>query len=421
MLNNRLIKGDTKRDSLALLKDALDYLRNRLNNINGELLKIKRDEHKTQFTKQRLEQSLADLNEENQRSGEENPEQKKGSINQVIVTVSSLFAGTTSIDINYFVSNAGWTPSYDLRATSANTNLKLDEKASVYQSSGIDWNDATLTLSTGNPNQGNTKPELNTNYLNYYVPYSYSYSGTTAPAMSIQSFDAAKGETKEDEADKKYTAAKTSADYTVVVENPMRVEYEIKLKYSIPSDSKTHTVLIQTKEVASNFVYSAIPKLDANAFLLAKVTDCESMNLIPGAARIYFDGAYIGETSINPNETDDTLQLNMGRDKGIVMERKKLKNKSKEKTFNNDRVLTYTYEITVRNTKSSSINMEIADQIPVSQNDEIKIVLAESSHANLEELTGKLTWNVNLKPKEVRKISFTYEVKYPKNKQLAGL
>ena len=154
LLNNRLMKGETKRDTLALLKDALDYLRARLNNINSELSKIKREEHKVNIAKLRLQQNLTELIEANQKNGEENPEQKKGAINQVIVTVSSLFATSTSIAINYFISNAGWTPSYDLRATSSNTNLKLDHKASVYQNSGIDWNDATITLSTGTPNEG---------------------------------------------------------------------------------------------------------------------------------------------------------------------------------------------------------------------------------------------------------------------------
>ncbi|MBL0047744.1 MAG: mucoidy inhibitor MuiA family protein [Bacteroidetes bacterium] len=419
LLNNRLIKGETKRDSLALLKEALEYLRFRLNNINTELQKLKREEFKVTAAKLRTEERLAELNAENQRSGEQNPEQKKGAINQVIVTVSSLFAAAVNIDINYFVRNAGWTPSYDLRATSANTNLKLDHKASVYQNSGIDWNDAALTLSTGTPNQGNTKPELNTNYLNYYVARSYSYSGATAaPSMNTMSI---KSTADAKYLDREEVQSKTTADYTVVVENPIRVDYEIKLKYSIPSDSKTHMVVVQSKEVPSSFVYSAIPKLDPNAFLVAKVTDWESMNLIPGAARIYFDGGYIGETSINPQEMEDTLQLNMGRDKSTLMERKKLKDKSKEKTFNNDRVLTYTYEITLRNTKSASIKLEIEDQIPVSQNEEINVALLESTHAELDEATGKLKWNINLKPKEVRKLSFTYEVKYPKNKQLAGL
>jgi uncharacterized protein (TIGR02231 family) len=418
LLNNRLIKGETKRDTLALLKDAIDYLRIRLNNINTELSKIKREEYKTQSNKERFEKFLADLHEENAKSGEINPSQKGGAINQVIITVSSLFAVEVKIEINYFVNNAGWTPSYDLRATSANNNLKLDHRANVYQNSGIEWTDANLTLSTGTPNQSNMKPELTVAYLNYYVARSYNYQGSTAPAMSSMALKSMQDVQTLDKAEE--TAAQPSS-YTVVVENPIRVDYEIKLKYTIPSDSKTHLVIIQSKEIPSNFVYSAVPKMDQNAFLVAKITDWEELNLIPGSARVYYDGAYIGASELNPNEMDDTLKLNMGRDKSITIQRKKIRDKSKEMTFNNDRILTYTFEITMRNTKSSSIKMELEDQIPVSQNEEIKVTLIESTSAYLNETTGNLKWQFNLKPKEVKKIKIEYEVKYPKSKQLAGL
>ncbi len=418
LLNNRLIKGETKRDTLSLLKDALEYMRIRLANINSEYSKLKREEYGVTIIKTRLVARLTDLNEQNQRNGEINPEQKKGVINQVIVTVSSLFASTSNIDINYFVSNAGWTPSYDLRANSINTNLKLDQKASVFQSSGVDWDETTLVLSTGSPTQGNTKPELSQINLTYSLPRSYNYQGTAAPSMRNMALKSTE-DTKY--LDKDEALSSTAADYTVMIENPIRVDYEIKLKYTIPSDSKAHTVLIQSKEMPSNFVYSAIPKLDPNAFLVAKITDWENLNLIPGAARMYFDGAYIGSSSINMNEADDTLLLNMGRDKSIVLERKKLKDKSKEKTFNNDKIVTYVYEISIRNVKSTSIQIELEDQIPISQNEEIKVVLLESSHAELLEQTGMLKWRLNLKPKEVKKLIFSFEVRYPKNKQLAGL
>ena len=417
LLNNKVIKGDTKRDSLPLLKDALEYLRLRLANINSEFAKIKREEFRANRAKDRMTLSLKDMYDENQLLGQVNPTQKIGAINQVIVTVSSLFATSTNISINYFVASAGWTPNYDLRASSANANLKLDQKANVYQNSGVDWSDVYLTLSTSTPGQGNSKPNLAANYLAYYVPRSYSYKRTPMPSMRAESLSEKDNAAPSEDA----KAAATAADYTVTVENPIRVDYEIKLRYNIPSDSKTHMVMVQSKEVPSTFVYSGIPKLDANAFLLAKVTDWENLNLIPGSARIFFDGAYVGETSIDPSNTEDTLLLSMGRDKGLVMERKKLKDKSKDNTFNNDRVITHTYELTIRNTKSSTIRIEIEDQIPVSQIEEIKVALIESSNAVLDETTGKLKWNLNLKSKEVRKISFSYEVKYPKNKQVAGL
>lgn len=418
LLNNRIIKGETKRDSLAILKDALEYLRTRLANLNAEFSKIKRDEFRANQTKDRITLRLNELYEENRLLGEVNPEQKQGVVNQVIVTVSALAATTGNISINYFVSNAGWTPAYDIRATSSNSNLKLDLKANVYQNSGIDWKDALLTLSTGTPGQGNTKPELATNYLTYYLPRTYSYqAGSTAPAVRAEKY-VLSDKTENAQAD--YEAL-TSANYTMTVENPIRVDYEVKLKYSIPSDSKNHMVLVQSNQLDANFIHTAVPKLDANAFLMAEISKWEDLNLIPGPARIYFDGAYVGETSLNTQEAGDTLQLNMGRDKTIIADRKKVKDKSKEKVFNNDKVVKFTYEITLRNTKSSAVKVKVEDQIPLSNIEEIKILLLESGQAVHNAEDGSLTWTINLKAKEVKKLTFSYEVTYPKNKYLAGL
>lgn len=417
LLNNRLIKGESKRDSLALLKDALDYLRNRLNNINTEMLRLKKEEQILVNKKSKLEERLSILIEEEANAGKENPLQKEGAVNQVIVTVSSLFATNTTVKINYFVMNAGWTPSYDLRALSESKNIKLDQRASVYQNSGVDWTDVSLMLSTGTPGQGNTKPTLGAKLLSYYLPRTYKYSESAAPAMLEKSLSYTNSGSLLDD----NKSAKTASDYTVIVENPIRVEYVIKLKYSIPSDNKQHQVLIQSKELETEFVYSSIPKLDANAFFIAKVTDWEALNLLPGSARIYFDGSFIGNTSINPSLANDTLLLNMGRDNNLVFEYKKIKDRSNEKIFNNDKTLSFTYEITIRNTKSTAIKLEIEDQIPISQNEEIKIELQESNKAELNSDSGLLKWTINLKPKEVRKIVFSYSVTYPKNKQLAGL
>ena len=86
-----------------------------------------------------------------------------------------------------------------------------------------------------------------------------------------------------------------------------------------------------------------------------------------------------------------------------------------------EKVKTVTYEITVRNTKSTASSFYLQDQIPVSQNKELVILLVESSGATLDENSGLLNWKLNIKPKETKKITFTYSVKYPKTKIVAGL
>jgi len=419
LLNNRIIKGETKKDTLNLVKEALAFLREKLNNINSELLKLKKEEYRINLRKQRMQSDVLALQTYNSTAGEVVKDETNYS---VIVTVSADLATNGTMNINYMLQNAGWTPSYDLRAKGAGGNMQLTYKAQVYQNTGIDWTDVNLTLSTASPNQSNIKPVLNTWWLNYYNPYAYDnkrkQSDYDKDAVIPQSKSTGSVAYENQNAE---FAALTVADFTVAKENIITVEYDIKLAYSIPCDGKTHFVAIQTKDIPAHYIHFAAPKLDKDAFLVAKITNWDELNLAAGSANIYFDGTFVGESYIDPSSLSDTLDMTLGRDKNMVVTRVKQKDKTKEKLIGEEKVKTISYEITIRNTKSSASIFNLQDQIPVSQTKEIVVSLVESSGAELDELSGIVNWKFNLKPKETKKIVLTYTVKFPKEKTLAGL
>lgn len=423
LLNNRLIKGETKRDTLNLFKDAMEYLRNRLSNLNAETYKLKREQNvKNQLLTelQERQNQLSALINQVDNTGKPAPQAN----HRVIVSVLAEQPCVGSVSINYFVAEAGWTPEYDLRADNNTNKLQLTHKARITQNTGIDWSNALLTLATGTPMQSTIKPNLAPAYLSFYNAYQQvekkkalskkpqTLSFNEATASSVD-----KGNRYDDD----MKDAVASYDWTTVSENILNTEYEVKLRYNIPADGKQHLVAIQTKDLKTNYNLSSVPKLDASAYLLAKITGWEDLNLIPGNSRIYFDGTYIGESFIDPNTTNDTLELSMGRDRGIVVQRKKLKDKTKEKVLLEEKTISVTYEIMVKNTKSVTAELHIDDQIPLSSNPGIVVKLTDSSKAKYDVETGKLSWEINLKPKESRKISFTYEVKIPKDKMIAGI
>ncbi|MCP2835058.1 DUF4139 domain-containing protein, partial [Salmonella enterica] len=72
---------------------------------------------------------------------------------RILVHVIAEQAGTATINLNYYITNAGWLPSYDLRALSNEQNVKLTYKAQIHQASGNDWSNVRLVLSTANPNR----------------------------------------------------------------------------------------------------------------------------------------------------------------------------------------------------------------------------------------------------------------------------
>jgi uncharacterized protein (TIGR02231 family) len=429
--NNRMMRGDFQKDSLPLFTQSVDFLRKRQMDIDDELLKLEKESYQEGRLRNKLSLRIQHLNTLIAGLGVPVNTNPTKPVSQVIVTVMAERSMLADVTIVYFVNAAGWTASYDLKASKESQNIDLKHRATVYQNTGLDWKDVLLTLSTGDPSQKNVKPSLTPDYLTFQVtPTGYAEAGkkkqyknmpSAKPAAPRAPAEPAPASDLNDESKAMERDKDGVADFTTVTQNMMRVEYEIKLKYTIESDNKPHNVVIQSKTMPAQYSYSVVPKLDVDAFLIARVTEWEDMNLIAGSARVYFDNSYIGESYINPRNTNDTLQLNLGRDKSIVVTRNKLKDKCKDKSFSDKHLLTRVYEINIRNTKNIPIRMVVEDQLPVTKEQNIKIEYTENSDAKFNPETGKLLWDFNLKPRDSKRLIFSFEISSPKDKPLSNI
>lgn len=423
LLNNRIMKGQQLRDSLALLKDGLTLLRERLNSIYEQHLKLEKSKNKLTKRLNKLNERYSEL--QLLQSGQ-NLITNSQATNQVVINVFSDNNTISPITFNYFVNQANWIPQYDLQASSSG-KLNIKYFGSLTQNTGVNWENVLLTLSTSNPTENNIKPTLNPWYLSYqqYIRKDKSYSNAQlelrSTAKSVVANNSGSDQT-DDVDNNEDLEEKQLTDYIVMTENLIRTEYEINMKYSIKSDLKSHKVMINQKEVDMNLKFAAVPKICTDAFLMGKITGWEEMKIIPGTARVYFDGSFVGDTYLQASTTLDTLDIDLGKDKSLTIERKKIKEKFKTKYINDEKVETRTIEIVVRNTKNIQVDIVVEDQIPVVQGTkEIKVELLDADKGELDETSGILKWNIKLKSKEQKKIRFTYEITYPKNKTIAGL
>ncbi len=419
LLNNPLMRGGGKSDSLPVLKDVMEFFYTKMNTINTELQKIRRSEDKVYSKKNRLQKRLNELLEYKNRLISEKTS-SNAPIYQVIVTVSAKKAVSGSLLISYICTNAGWTPAYDIRVKDINAPVKLTFKANVYQNTGEDWKNVKLKLSTNNPNKSNIKPHLATWFLNYYMPIS-AYTANIMMDETEESLSRDKKADADYEVKKiKSPAAQLTSSYTTQTQNLTAMEYSIDLPYTIPTDGKYHLVYVQNhNNIATKYNHFVTPKIDKDAFLIAKLTGWEDLNLLPAKANIYFEGTFVGKTTINPNIIADTLELSLGRDKGIAVMRKKLKDKEREQIIGSSRMKTICIEVTVRNNKNSPIDLTLEDQIPIANDKDIKVSFdTENFTGSYDESTGMLTWKMKLKPKENKAVNFTYTIKYDKDRNL---
>jgi uncharacterized protein (TIGR02231 family) len=295
----------------------------------------------------------------------------------------------------------------------------LSYKANVFQATGEEWKNVKLRLSTANPSQGGLKPELSTWHLDFYQPVVYQYRqqrerSAPSAARAVEA-PADKAEAVEE------LSAQTLADFVSTVQTTLNVEFDISLPYTVASASKPTLVDIRNSELKAAYEYAVAPKLDVDAFLMAKATGWEELNLLPGEANIFFEGTFVTKTFIDPNNIKDTLSISLGRDKRIVVKREKQKDLTTRKMVGTKQQESYVWEISLRNTKTEAVKIRVEDQIPVSQNSQIEVAPTDLGGARFETTTGKLIWNLTLPPNETKKLVYKFDVRYPKDRQVSGL
>ena len=408
IVTNQSIRGEQHGVSPDILEEMADFFRERLTEIRIESLTNNRNITKASERLHKYQNQLNELNRmRNQPSA------------QIVVTVSTKAAKNATLDIDYIVSNAGWYPIYDFRAKDTKNPVQLSYKAQVYQNTGITWENVKLKLSTTNPSLGGTKPSLTAWYLDFYVPYPTAQQSLRYKSDKKVMAPAPKKE--EDSYMQSLPEAESVADYTKVVETTLAAEFDIAVPYTIPSDGVGQLVDVQNHELPATYIHSAVPKMDKDAFLMALVTGWDNLNLLSGNANIYFEGTYIGQSFLDMQNTKDTLQLSLGRDSKVIIERKKLIDYTSKKMIGTNRKEDYAYEIVVRNSKKEPIEITLEDQIPVSQNSQIEVEVLDQGGADYDPVSGKLTWKLKLNPAETKSMQFKYSVKYPKNKSVNGL
>ncbi len=554
---NQLVLDNAEYDKLegitvAQLEQAINFAKNRMISIRQTQQKLRADIDDLNLARQKIVNQLQEV-----RIANAKPQ------GQVLVKLSSSRAQSLSFELSYTIAEASWRPYYDIKVKDISQPLTLDYKAKISQSSGEDWKQVKLKLSTGNPAEAALLADLNPWFLNFV---NSNYRGYTPPAKPVaqqgftgtfkglvvdsktsaaipfanvvalnaqgnyiagtttdengsfsmevntaaqrleisfigynkgtqylneqaQFYNIKLGEASEqleavvvqyerpvtekpivttdingntrirgarDEGtvyfidgvkvrgntnipqasiaqtkinferrnnsssglpDDYFGRSESSQEFKIS-QNPVNLNFEVALPYDIPSNGEEYQVQVQSYEVPAMYSYTATPKLNENAFLTASLLDWERLNLLDGSAGLYLEGTYLGETEINVSGASDTLSLSLGKDENIKVLREAVKTEEGSSFLGGKRTKRYHYRISVRNVKAVPLKLTVIDQYPVSGNSDIKVERIEKSGAQLKEETGILTWELELQPKEAKKLDLIYEVSYPKGRRV---
>lgn len=430
---NKDLKGQNTL-TMEQIKAAGEYYRTRTFEINKAVTKINKEQEILSARINDTRFQLTDLNYiENQRS------------NQVIILIDVDNNTDISGVLKYLVSDCGWAATYDLSANDLNQPINLKYKAQIYNNTGNEWKNVTLTLSTSDPLLSAASPVLNPFYIRYGEQANYSKMAYLQPVQQkteyrtevMNEINMANQRAYDNYVlDQKVSESNTGGFFgsdkfrnegkkvsTVAMKqieiSDLNAEFLIAHPFSCPSDAKPYIVEIKEINMPATFTHVSIPKLDQGSFLLANIVGWQDLDLIPGPTNVYFAGNYVGVSEINTNNVDDTLSLSFGRDSKIQVLRKLKSEMSTKKVSGSTKKDTYYYDIQVRNNRTVPVKINVFDQIPLSSVSEITVSTETIGTGKKDDLTGEVSYLVTVQPGETVNLEIGYSVKYPKNAKIS--
>ena len=407
---NEVVSGTTGL-SVAELTKMMEYYSTKRNALLESIDALSEKQKNLDELKKKLEARL-EIN---------TSKEEKISNGKIILQVMSDISQKVDFKVSYITPNASWEPFYDLRAENTSKPIDLIYKALVKQTSGIDWKDIKLSLSSGIPNQNNEITLLTAWYLRFGRENAQTYRSAKKELAANVYASAEMLEKVKDKVQLEEVSYSSVDDYTSVEENQLNISFDIDIPYSIASNGKEHSVSLKELKLPAKYHYYAAPRAENEVFLVGEIENYSQYNLLRGDANIIFEGMYVGKTIIDPNQTNEILPVSMGRDKKISIKREKITEKSGTKFLSNYQEQTFTFDITIRNNKKETANITIKDQYPLSTDKDISVELLESSGAKIDQEKGILTWETDIKPSESKKLRISYKVKYPRDRFIGNL
>ncbi len=375
----------TRREARKTIEDADDALRERSKTeeeIQRELQKAMETQAKTQF------------------------------VGEVEIELDS--AQKIELAISYQTFAANWQPQYELRANPKDAQLDFGYFAKIWQNTGEDWTDVELSLQTNQANRQGNVPELGPMMLR---PYQSASSYPRKQMRSMDLLSESVGHAEAEMAPSKRQVAITQTTVSFQVTLPSAV--------TVPSSKDGATIPITDKSLTAEYWTETVPKLQLAAYLRAETINDLPLPILPGQALAFVDGKLSSKVYLTKTLPSETLELSLGADPNIVVERIEGAQEDKNSGFLDKTVtLTRTYTNKLVNHHPVDHRVIVVDQFPIAQDAKIEItrIAPKESEVTIEEEekdSGIFRWETTLAPKQSKSFKTEYEVVHPRDWQIA--
>lgn len=393
----------------------------------AELAKTKRD---AQIKQREIDREIAVLREK--QTASTGTAENRTELN---IHVKAVTAMEATLTVHYQVASARWVASYDARLITDDMNknatrkLALTRNASIAQTTGEDWENVKLALSTTRPGTATAAPELVMLHVDFddrkdearLSPMMRSEVSTLGQRALGVDDKVAKNVYPEAEP-QNFDASEDGDQETDVTATAFKTIHRIPDTISIKANGEEKRLEIVTEDVEPSLLVRAVPRLDTTAYLYVKfMLPKTSALILPGQIALFRDGMFVGNGRIPQLAPGESIELGFGADERVKVKRNVTKDKTG--TTSSRIVEQRSYTISTKNLHPYPIEMQLLDRVPVSTQQDIKVEfnMVKGPQPNAKDISGRrgtMLWQFTTEPDEEKQFAFGYRVSAPQGRRL---
>jgi hypothetical protein len=386
---------------------------------------------------------------------------------EAVLYLNKVDTNKAKLELNYMVNGANWLPQYNLRANSTAGTVLIEHNAIIHQSSGEDWTNIAMTLSTAQPTLVAAPPSIEPMTINIAPPPAgpvFQKISKDEIAMTQQSLaeqpqyidrtDNYQGLLKSRREEAKKGKDSQFALNTLATSNQMMeimadaekakeirrqtvqvartegvsVSYAIQGKLTLPSRSDQQLVTIAAVTTKVAFTHIATPLLTDYVYIQGELTNDTNTIFLPGQAAMSRDNEFVGNGSMELVTAGEKFTMGFGIDSQVQV-RRELEDKKTDIGWRtrNDNSL---YRIAISNYRSTPVTLQLFDRIPYTENPDVRIELLNPSislskdadYLRTARKKGILRWDLKLAPNTIDDkatiVTYNVAMEYPRDMQI---
>ncbi|MFQ5654776.1 MAG: mucoidy inhibitor MuiA family protein [Planctomycetota bacterium] len=326
---------------------------------------------------------------------------------EVVIDLGSAGAGT--LMLAHDLPDASWEPLYEARLDEERGEVDWSCSGRVTQSSGEDWSGVDLVLSTTRSSLGLSVPEL--------VPVRIAGRRADRRELSVGRQAAPSAEATRPAEGGLATAGEDAESIDLsqarIVGGAAPARFEIPTPAVIPGDGRPHLVSIFTATLGADLLFESAPSLKPHTYRRAGLVNTTTAPFLHGTVRVFREGAYVGNALLKPVAPGQAFRLYFGAEGRITVHRREIRSevKSPGSLSGSIRVI-IAYRFDIKNHLGDEVPLQLAEPIPVSAIEEVKVRLGDATRPRPTEVSadGIVRWELRLAPGEKREVILEYTV-----------